>query len=67
MAHISMEFAPKDGTPLLGFWDNGCGWECVVVWWCGRDTYPWEAGFNSYPADKFDCWQSISYPVSDEF
>jgi hypothetical protein len=62
-----MDTAPKDGTPILAFWDNGCGWECVVVWWGGGEPYPWSADWNSYPADKFDCWQEIQYPASVAF
>lgn len=62
MTHLPIETAPHDGTPILAFWFNGCGWECVVVWWGADVTYPWCAGFNDYPADKFDCWQRIAFP-----
>lgn len=58
----SMSEAPRDGTPILAFWFNGCAWECAVVWWGGDVTYPWSAGYSAYPADKFDCWQAIKYP-----
>ena len=64
--HQPMDGAPHDGTPILAFWDNGCVWECVVVWWSGDEPYPWNAGFNAYPADKFDCWQTITYPEYPE-
>lgn len=59
-----MDSSPRDGTPILAFWDNGCGWDCVVVWWSRYDKdYPWQADHNAYPEDKFDYWQTITYPV----
>lgn len=63
MIFNEMEGAPRDGTPILAYWFNGCGWECAVVWWGGGVTYPWCAGFNDYPEDKFDYWMSIQYPT----
>lgn len=53
---------PKDGTQILAARYNGCGFEYAVVWWTGNQPYPWEAGFNSYPEDRFDQWARIRSP-----
>jgi hypothetical protein len=37
-----MESAPRDGTQILGIYDNGCGWEYRLVYWVGG-KYPWQA------------------------
>lgn len=61
------ENTPRDGTPILACWDNGCGWDYEVVWW-GRDPhYPWstQGSGGSYPEDKFDAWQPLPPPPSD--
>jgi len=63
-----MAGAPRDGTPILVFRDNGCGFDYYAVWWSRHDAeYPWrEESGNAYPADRFDGWTSIKPPAATD-
>lgn len=60
--------APRDGTPILGVYDNDCAWEYRLVRWCIDDPdpdYPWQcidAPDNSWAEHRIHYWTPLPEP-----
>lgn len=63
---FGMDTAPRDGTSVLACRHNGCGWDHDVVWWTGREEYPWQADYTAYPEGRLDYWQPLSIPYDPQ-
>jgi len=57
-----IETAPRDGTYVLGCYDNGRGWEYRVVCWTGWQPYPWSEAETEWAEDRVNYWKPLPEP-----
>lgn len=57
---FTMDSAPRDGTVIVGIYDNDSSWEYRVVAWTGREPYPWgditDPDGNAWVEGRVDYW-----------
>jgi hypothetical protein len=59
-----MESAPRDGTPILGIFDDNTDRPSVmhVIWWNDDTDYPWASANNAFPECRFCFWMPLPEP-----